>query len=148
MSTHTTPAAPRSLDPVLRVVVVVGLGIDAYVHLKLASQYDGLKGSGRLAVSQGLLFRVEGVAAILAALLVAFVRHRISAVIAFLALAGGFAAVILYHYVNVGEIGPLPSMHDPVWTTDKAISAIAQGVAAVAALMLALLPARRRAPVT
>ena len=147
MSTHTTPAAPRSLDTALR-VVVVGLGIDAYVHFHLASRYDGLKGSGSLAVSQGVLFRAEAVAAILAALLVVLVRHRSSAVIAFLVLAGGFAAVILYHYVDVGEIGPLPAMHDPVWTTEKAISAIAQGVAAVAALMLALQPARRRAPVT
>ena len=38
---------------------------------------------------------------------------RWTALIAFLVSAGGFAAVLVYQYVNVGAIGPLPKMYDP-----------------------------------
>ncbi|HEX3786196.1 MAG TPA: hypothetical protein VHX38_41660 [Pseudonocardiaceae bacterium] len=51
---------------VARLLTILGLATDAYVHFDLASQYDTTGGG----ISQGLLFRVEAVAAILAALLV------------------------------------------------------------------------------
>ncbi len=120
----------------LRLAVIAGLVVDVYVHIHLASNFDSLKGTGSLAVSQGQLFRVEAVAAAVALLLVAL-RHRAwTAAIAFLVLFGGTAAVVLYRYVDVGALGPLPNMYDATWYTEKTVSAVAEGVAALAALWL------------
>jgi hypothetical protein len=133
---------------VLRLVVVAALAVDAYVHLHLASTYDPVRGSGRLGLSQGLLFRVEAAAAIAAAVLVLLVRSRTAALLAAAVLLGGLAAVLLYRYVDVGPIGPLPSMYEPSWYPQKTNSALAEAVGGVAALLLALLPPRppRRSP--
>lgn len=35
------PGGTHSLQLLLRLVIVVGLGIDAYVHLAVASDYEG-----------------------------------------------------------------------------------------------------------
>ena len=127
---------------VLRLLVAVGLAVDAYVHLDLASAYDA--SSAR--ISQGTLFRVEGVAAAVAAVLVIAVRRWITDLVAFLVAAGGFAAVVIYRYVDVG-FGPFPDMYEPIWYTEKTVSAVAELVAALAALPLVVLPRRRRPPV-
>jgi len=61
------------------------------------------------------------------------------------ALAVGFsacAAVVLYRYVELPALGPLPAMYEPVWFAKKSLSAVAEAVAAVAALA-ALMLARR-----
>lgn len=59
---------PRSPHPVAvaaaRLVAVVGLGIDAYVHLDLASTYA----EAEAPVNEGILFRAEAVLALLTAL--------------------------------------------------------------------------------
>ena len=128
---------------VLRLLVAVGLAVDAYVHLDLASAYDA--SSAR--ISQGTLFRVEGVAAAVAAVLVIAVRRWITDLVAFLVAAGGFAAVVIYRYVDVGAFGPFPDMYEPIWYTEKTVSAVAELVAALAALPLVVLPRRRRPPV-
>jgi hypothetical protein len=49
-------------------------------------------------------------------------------------------AVLLYGYIDVGGFGPLPDMYDPIWYTEKTISAVAEAVAAVGALCLLLMP--------
>jgi hypothetical protein len=36
--------------------------------------------------------------------------------------AGGFAAVLVYQYVDVGAIGPLPNMYDPGQYPEKTLS--------------------------
>jgi hypothetical protein len=50
--------------------------------------------------------------------------------------AGGFAAVLVCQDVDVGAIGPLPNMYDPLRYSKKALSVWAEGIAAVAALVL------------
>ncbi len=95
----------------LTLVVIAGLAIDAFVHLDLASSYDGVKSS---VLSQGDLFRAEAALAIIAVLALVVRPRRWTALIVFLVSAGGLAAVLLYQYVNVGAIGPLPNMYDPV----------------------------------
>lgn len=151
MSTESHVSSPAARTnvvwEVLRVVVLAALAIDAYVHFHLAPDFDGLKGSGSFAVSQGQLFRLEAVAAIVAGVLLLVVKSRIAAAFAFMVLAGGVSAVLLYAYVDIGEIGPLPAMYDPTWYGEKTLSAIAEGIGAAAALLLALRPARRRADV-
>jgi len=121
-------------------VVAAGLGVDAYVHWQLAPGFDGIQGTASPHISQGGLFRLEAALALIAMLLVLLTRHRFGAVVAFLVAAGGLGAVLLYAYVDVGALGPLPNMYDPIWYPEKTISAIAEVVAAVGALALLTLP--------
>jgi hypothetical protein len=47
---------------------------------------------------------------------------------------------MIYRYVNVGGFGPVPNMYDPYWApASKNWSAVAEGVAALAALALLLM---------
>jgi hypothetical protein len=117
----------------LALITAAGLVIDAWVHFDLASAYDPIKSS---VLSQGDLFRVEGVAAIIAAVGVLVRPRRYTAAFAFLVAAAGTAAVLVYAYVDVGAFGPFPNMYDPLWYTEKTLSAWAEGIAAVAALAL------------
>jgi hypothetical protein len=55
--------------------------------------------------------------------------------IAFVVAASALGAVVLYRYVNVGSIGPLPNMYEPIWYTKKTLSAYAEGGAAVLAFV-------------
>ena len=125
---------------VLRVVTAAGLAVDAYLHWHLAPDFDTLVGTASPQISQGQLFRLEAVLALVAMVLILTTRHRLAAAFAFVIAAGGLAALLLYGYVEVGGIGPLPNMYDPVWTTGKIISAVAEAVAAAGALVLFLVP--------
>lgn len=120
----------------LGLVVAAGLGVDAYVHLHLASSYALVRTS---AISQATLFRIEGVAAIVAAVLVVVRPHRLTALFALLVSGGGVAAVLLYTEADPGRIGPLPDMYEPVWYADKTNSLIGEAVAAVMSLALLVL---------
>src|SRR4051794_37037624 len=101
MSDMKTP-----LRILITAVVVVGLAVDAYMHFKLAPGLDSKKGSG---VSAGFLFRAQGAAAAAAALLVLVRANRATFAIAFLVAAGAVSALLLYHFVDVGPIGPMPN---------------------------------------
>lgn len=120
---------------VLVLVTVAGLAVDAYVHLSLAGRYDAV----RATVSQGELFRAEGIAAILAALLLLVRPGRVTAAIAALVAGGGLVALLLYRYVDVGQLGPFPNMYEPLWYAKKTWSMVGEAVATVAALMLVVL---------
>jgi hypothetical protein len=134
------PDPQRWLRAGLILVVVAGLAVDAYVHLDLAGPYDGVKSS---VLTQGDLFRAEAALAILAALALALHPRRWTALFACLVSAGGFALVLLYQYVDVGAIWFLPNMYDPGTYTEKTLSIIAEGIAAVAAAILFVLLSRR-----
>ena len=103
----------------LRLMIAGGLAVDAYVHWNLAPDFDSFVGTGPAHVSQGQLFRVEAMLAAIALLLVPFVDHLLTAVLALVTAAGGLAAVLLYRYVDVGAIGPLPDMYDPPGTPKR-----------------------------
>jgi hypothetical protein len=124
----------------LRGIVAVGLIVDAYIHADLAAQYDPVT-SGT--VRQGDLFRVEAVVALLAAVLVVALRRPATDLLALSVAAGGVVAVLLYRYVEVGPIGPLPSMYEPVWYAEKSLSLAAEAVAATAAFAVLVLGMRR-----
>ena len=125
----------------LIVIVVAGLAVDAYVHFDLASGYDAVKTD---TLSQGDLFRAQSVVAILAALLLILRPRRWTAAIAAVVAGSALAAVLVYRYVDIGEIGPIPSMYEAAWYTEKTISAIAEAAAFVAAVALLLVPWPRR----
>jgi hypothetical protein len=132
MSARSWPVVRTALV----LVVVAGLAVDAYVHLHLASNYAIVKTS---TVSQADLFRVEAALAIVAGVLLLVHTRRWTAALAFLVAAGGTFAVVLYRYVDVGKIGSLPDMYEPGWYTEKTVSAVAEGIAAAAALVLLVL---------
>jgi hypothetical protein len=115
---------------VLRVATATVLGIDALVHWQNASAYDAV----RARISQGDLFRVEAAVAVVVGLLV-LVRPRPSSwLAALLAGASGLAAVLLYRYVDVGSLGPLPDMYENTWQVPgKLLSAYAEAAAVVLA---------------
>ena len=125
----------------LRVLAAAGLGVDAYVHADLAARFDGNAAS----ISQGELFRLQAGAAALAALLLVAWGRRVAAGLGLLISASAFGAVLLYRYVDVGRLGPLPDMYDPAWYTEKSVSAVAEAFAAVCCLALLGLVLRRRA---
>ena len=116
----------------LIIVVAIGLAVDAFVHIDLASAFKNVKTS---TLSQADLFYVEAVLAIVAGVALLVRPRRYTAAFAFLVAAGGLAAVVVYRYVDVGSFGPIPDMYDPFWEpTGKWLSAVAEAVAAVAAL--------------
>jgi hypothetical protein len=114
---------------VLRVLAAVALVVDAVVHFALASTFDPI----RATVSQGQLFRVEGAAAALAAVLILVVGNRLTWLFALLVLASGVAAVMFYQLVDPGVLGPLPDMYDPFWSPGKVASLIAEAAGTVIA---------------
>jgi hypothetical protein len=125
----------------LTLITAAGLGVDAYLHWQLAPNFDTLIGTASPHISQGGLFRLEAILAVIAMLLLLLTRRRPAALLAFLIAAGGLGAVLLYAYVDVGGFGPVPDMYDPGWYPEKTISALSQAVAAAGALCLLLLPA-------
>ena len=131
-TSRTRPAA-LVLRLLLTATAVLGLAYDAYVHFDLAANYDPIRTS---TLSQGDLFRVEAVAAVLAASAVLVRPRRYTVLFAFVVAAAGFAAVIAYRYVDIKGFGPFPSMYEPVWYSEKTRSAYAEGAAAVAATVL------------
>lgn len=111
-------------------VTAAGLVIDAVVHFRLASDYqlafpDGIGG--------GTIFRIQAAAALLAAVYVLVRRSRPSFAVTFLVAVSALGAVLLYRYVDVPQLGPIPAMYEPIWFFEKSLSAVAEGIAALTA---------------
>lgn len=120
----------RRPDILLRLLVAAALVIDAVVHFDLASGYQlGAPGG----IGEGNLFRLEAAAAILAALYVLVRGSRPAYSAAVLVAGSAFIAVLLYRYVDIPAVGPLPSMYEPAWFFEKSLSAVAEGLGAVLA---------------
>ncbi|MFI1302582.1 hypothetical protein [Streptomyces sioyaensis] len=130
--------ARRVARGIARVLAAAGLAVDAAVHARLAAQYDAVTAT----IGQGTLFRVEAVLAALAALLVLVWRRPAADLFAWLVATGGLALLLLYTYVDVGTLGPVPNMYEPAWIRDKKIAALAQAVAVLATVFLLFTRAR------
>lgn len=123
-------------------LVAGGLAVDAWVHLQYAGDYRRVATS---VVSQATLFRLEGGAALLAAVAVVLLPRRATAVLGAVVAGGGALAVAAYTWGDPGRLGPLPDMYEPLWFSAKTASFVAEVVAALAALALAVaLPATAR----
>jgi hypothetical protein len=121
----------RPLALVLRVVAVGGLAVDVWVHASLESQYAGLGDT----ITQGRLFGAEAVVAGVVGLWLLLTGSRWAWMAALLVGASALGAVLLYRYVNVGSLGPLPNMYEPTWYLRKTLSAYAEAVVVVAAVV-------------
>ncbi|MFJ5709386.1 hypothetical protein [Streptomyces sp. NPDC093105] len=130
----------RKLHAVARLLAAAGLTADAFLHARLAESYDAVSAT----LSQGTLFRIEAATAALAALLLLVWRRPLTDAFAWTVAAGGLAALLLYRYVDVGELGPLPNMYEPAWFTDKNLVVIAQVLTLLATSALLLTRRRRR----
>lgn len=119
---------------VLVAVVVAGLVVDAAVHFDLASAFPHNKTS---VLTEAEIFRAEATVSLIAALAVLVRPRRYTAVFALLVAASAVAAAVVYRYVDVGAIGPVPNMYDPYWApAGKVLSVVGEGAAALAAAAL------------
>ncbi|MFC4912143.1 hypothetical protein [Actinomadura gamaensis] len=116
---------------VLRVLVAAGLAVDAVVHWRYAPQMRYVPGGS---IHADTVFYAQAVAAGAVALLVLVHARRWTYALAFLVAASAVGALLLYYYVDVGAIGPLPDMHEPIWYAQKTESLVGEGIAALAAL--------------
>jgi hypothetical protein len=114
----------------LRVITAAALAVDAYVHADLAANYA----SAGTAISQSTLFLLEAAAASAAALIVLVIGRRAGFALAALVAVSALAAILVYRYVDIGTLGPLPNMYEPVWYPEKTTAAVAEAVAAVASV--------------
>jgi hypothetical protein len=117
----------------LAAATAAALVVDAVVHLKDAAFYDANTGA---LLSQGQLFRIQAVVAIVAALAVLALPRKWP-VWLFAALVAGSAAaaVVAYTYIDIGPIAGLPNMYEPSWgPPGKLLSAVVEGLGALLAL--------------
>ena len=129
-------------DLALRLFGAAALAISSYVHLHGAHFYKSLGDS----ITQADLFYAQGAVAAAVALWVLVTGNRWAWVAVGLVGAASFAAVMVYRYVDVGSIGPIPNMYEPSWQTNqKLLSAYAEAAAVVIAAV-ALLSRFRRTP--
>lgn len=134
MTTRPT-SAPQPLTAVTSVVLrgltALGLVRDAAIHLHLAAGYQESAGQG---IGAGNLFRVEAVLALAAAAFVLLRGTRRAYAVAVLVAVSAIIAVVLYRYVDVPALGPIPAMYEPVWFAEKNLSVVAEAIAAIAAM--------------
>lgn len=137
----SSPASPETAARgaaagllVLRLAVVVGLAVDAYVHIDLAPAYAGPGG----VLDEQNLFLVESGVAIVVAVWVLATGRRTAALAAVVVAASALAAVLSSRYVDLGAIGPFPDLYEPVWYPEKAVAAVGEALALLAAVLLVL----------
>ncbi|WP_250008197.1 hypothetical protein [Actinoplanes sp. M2I2] len=137
--THVALRDISIAERVLTAVTAVLLGVDAYVHLHDAARYDQFHSS---VLSEGALFRIQGVVAIVVALALLIRPAVLTWAISLVVAGGAAAAVTLYTYVDLGPVGPLPDLYENTWNAPgKVGSAVAETIAAlvsIAGLVLAL----------
>ena len=127
-----TPATTRRTELVVRVLVVLGLVVDAVVHLRMAPVMDIAAPGG---IGGGNLFRAQGAAAAVVAVLVLVTGRWWAYAVALVVALSALGPVLLYHFVDVPAIGPIPSMYDPLWSPEKVVSILGEALAAAAAIV-------------
>lgn len=135
---------PAPGEIVLRLLAAAGLAYSAYIHWDLRGNYQAVRTS---TLSQGDLFTAQAIVAVVAAATLLVFGGRFGWLAALAVGGASLAAVLVTRYVDIGQLGPIPDMYEPVWFTDKSRSAVAEGVTTVIALVQVaiLLRPRRRA---
>jgi hypothetical protein len=118
---------PFIIARALALGVAVALAVDAYVHATSSGFYDPTHGG---LITEGNLFRAEALVSGAVAVLSLLRPSRRTLTAALLVAASALGAVVLYRYVDVGAIGPIPSLYEPTWQVPgKLTSAYAEGIA-------------------
>lgn len=136
------PARTRSSPATfaLRGLTALALLVDATVHVHLAPGYQLSAPSG---IGAGNLFRIEAAVALAAAIFVLIRGNRTSYAVALLVALSALAAVVVYRYVDIPALGPLPAMYEPVWFFEKSLSAVAEAIGALVAGAALLMTGQR-----
>jgi hypothetical protein len=124
------PHGTSALRLGVRLLTAAGLVVDAVVHLQLASGYQQAAPGG---IGEGTLFRIEAAVAVVVALAVLIRPGRAVYGAAFVVAASALGAVLLYRYVDVPALGPIPSMYEPGWFAKKTATAAAEATAVLGA---------------
>jgi energy-converting hydrogenase Eha subunit C len=136
------PAGVGVLQRVLAAATAVLLAIDAYVHFRDAHFYDSLATS---TLSEGNLFRAQAVVAVVVAVALLVRPHPAVWAVAVLVAGSAVGAVLLYTYVDVGALGPLPDLYEPTWAAaGKVASAVAEGLGTLLAIIGFVVAVRTR----
>jgi hypothetical protein len=98
------------IQRILGVAAATCLAIDAYVHFHGAGFYGAVTTP---LPSQATLFRVQACLAAAAGLALLIRPSRAWWAATLLIAGSAFGAVMLYRYVNVGTLGPIPNMYEP-----------------------------------
>jgi len=125
----------------LRVVIALGLVVSAVIHFQLAPGFQQAAPTG---IGGGNLFYVQAIGSILAAAYVLIRGSRPAYAVAAVVALSSLAAVILYRYVQLPAIGPIPSMYEPVWYPKKTLTAVAEATAGALAVLGYILLRRRQ----
>ncbi len=129
----------------LRLATAAALAIDAYAHADLVDHYAINQNPGGL--SQGDLFHIESGVASLAALLIILSGWRLVWAFVALVAASALAAILISANYDIGSIGPVPDMYEPLWFTEKTMTAWAEAFAiGFAVIGFALASSFRRRP--
>lgn len=130
---HATRGSVRRLaDLLLRLLLAAALVADAVVHIRQAPGYQLSNPEG---LGEGNLFYLEAAAAILVALYVLLRGSELAYLAALLVAGSALTAVLLYRYVDVPALGPIPAMYEPVWFFEKTLSAVAEAAGVVLAVV-------------
>jgi len=86
-------------------------------------------------MSQGELFQIEAGVATLAALLVLLSARRLVSAFAFGVATSAFAAVLINANYDIGALGPIPDMYEPLWYPERTLTAVFEAAAASTALL-------------
>jgi hypothetical protein len=116
----------------VRLVTAGALAVDAYVHADLVDRYEPNRSGG---LSQGALFQLEAAAAAVAALLILLSARRWVWAIACAVAASALGAVLVYANYDIGAIGPIPDMYEPLWYGEKQLAAVVEAIATAASLL-------------
>ena len=130
-----------------RIGTALALLVNAYVHFVLAPPFDALVGT---LISQGNLFRIQGVVNILAAILILAIPRYWAGLVAAAIAAGGLALLVVSVFMplDLTAIG-FPVIYEPVWYQDKVIAVIAQGLALIGGAIVAVASkSNRQNPIT
>lgn len=126
-----------------RLWTAIALVVNAIIHFQLAAPFDAIVGT---LVSQGTLFRIQGVVDIAAAILILVLPRWWTAALAAVVAVGGLALLVISVIVplDLQFIG-FPVIFEPVWYSDKVIAAISQAIALVGGTFVAAHGIRMRA---
>ena len=131
------------MNVAFRLLVAAALFVDAVVHVHLAANYQLAAPGG---IGAGNIFRIQAAIAVLAAIYVLARGSRTSFIVAGLVTVSAFAAVMVYRYIDVPALGPIPAMYEPIWFAEKTLSAVAEAAGTVLAGLAVMRATRPRRP--
>lgn len=133
----------KALNLSTRILTAVALLVNSYIHFRLAPTFDALTGT---LLSLGDLFRIQGAAGVVAAIMVVVLARRWVALGAAALAAGGIVMLVISVYapLDLSFIG-LPVISESAWYPDKLVALASQGIAMITAPLAALSMTERHA---